>query len=1018
MITKKQARRLVEAEVCNDEIVIVDEATIERPWGWVFSYASKTWLETKDPRYAIAGNAPIIVERQSGKLIDTGTAMPIEHYIANYERCGEPYGLDAPEEWNGEFSKDELCDGLLNGAGSWNALSPFAEDLDALVRSGGMPGGRPVSLLPARIAAILASPDLCITHRFAGASVPQAAFFACVSHAEGQTFVVVAPERNDRYAAHAFGSAEAYLGWWLFRLSSASDRAIPSDLPPTLPLPALIYALHAVDGYRRAKYQSALSYGATDSLRIGQPEFIATMREAITRRDLRWLLPAFIQLAPGVATLLKEPPIEQLTVLQDAKFLLAQHDQDAGQDFFCFGDAAQRMGNEFIDGIGVAVGFRFEVLTELGALPLIEAFLAPTRLSNHLIELEPDGSGLGIAMHRTLTQRELYIALAEMIAAALLPAAPKVALKRAILTTASTQEQRDEVLGISNEQRVVAPDAQQTSSQIVCSHCGQVNPATMKFCGQCGNRLLVEPSVSSLSPQQGASPVEQSGKSWAIDNADPARVVRSAARESSPAPASPAPAVMPQGPTVTVRRWFRMLSVAPHVHFRFQHDPADARRLLVVEHPGKLPREVPIDGGQVQLLAQELRQIRDGKFISDEEFKALHAALRVRGADGALWTVGLASLRWNRLEQGRWVPAEAPEMVWLDMDLLQEAVRRMPPNAAGRVKHVGTGTPHAATPQAQSCRACGKPLGTGTKFCTACGAKVIPADSTAVPGGGLVFFQGREQPCCAACGKPLRGGANFCTACGAKVGPAASSAAEGEAMVELPARALRRVLAMVQYAMGHGDNAINGLLMAVDSSELRVVATDGHRLALAEHPVNAQEALGRKVILARNTVVELTEWLAQRDAPVAIDISPSRVRFRVDGQSLAAEIVDREFPDYRSIIPSARAHVMRIDRQSLARALQRVSRDESCGVQWELNERSLVIRRTDASDQVAQEELSIRYHGVPLRIAFNARYLLDALNSLDCDEVEVTLDGAMSSVLLTIPGRQDFKYVVMPMRID
>ncbi|AXK40125.1 hypothetical protein DWG20_12085 [Crenobacter cavernae] len=66
----------------------------------------------------------------------------------------------------------------------------------------------------------------------------------------------------------------------------------------------------------------------------------------------------------------------------------------------------------------------------------------------------------------------------------------------------------------------------------------------------------------------------------------------------------------------------------------------------------------------------------------------------------------------------------------------------------------------------------------------------------------------------------------------------------------------------------------------------------------------------------------------------------------------------------------------------------------------------------------AQEELPIIYHGAALRVGFNARYLLDALNSLDGDEVEVALGDAQSSALLTLPGRQDFKYVVMPMRLD
>ena len=100
MITKEKARELVVAEVCGrpdwlppeDELIIVDEATIERPWGWVFFHTSKKWKETGNFKYAILGNAPIIVEKATWKLITTGTARSIEHYIENYERTGSPHG--------------------------------------------------------------------------------------------------------------------------------------------------------------------------------------------------------------------------------------------------------------------------------------------------------------------------------------------------------------------------------------------------------------------------------------------------------------------------------------------------------------------------------------------------------------------------------------------------------------------------------------------------------------------------------------------------------------------------------------------------------------------------------------------------------------------------------------------------------------------------------------------------------------------------------------------------------------
>jgi len=98
MITKEQARGLVEKKIYDqcielpddDEITILEQETIEKPWDWIFFYTSRKWHETNDDVYTIAGNAPILVERATGKLFETGTACSIEHYIAQYEKYGDP----------------------------------------------------------------------------------------------------------------------------------------------------------------------------------------------------------------------------------------------------------------------------------------------------------------------------------------------------------------------------------------------------------------------------------------------------------------------------------------------------------------------------------------------------------------------------------------------------------------------------------------------------------------------------------------------------------------------------------------------------------------------------------------------------------------------------------------------------------------------------------------------------------------------------------------------------------------
>ena len=90
MLTISEAQAIVENAMSalmpdDEEWVIVDDYTIEKPWGWVFFYNSREYVSTGDPQYQLIGNAPYIVNKATGELADTGTAEDIEVYISRYE---------------------------------------------------------------------------------------------------------------------------------------------------------------------------------------------------------------------------------------------------------------------------------------------------------------------------------------------------------------------------------------------------------------------------------------------------------------------------------------------------------------------------------------------------------------------------------------------------------------------------------------------------------------------------------------------------------------------------------------------------------------------------------------------------------------------------------------------------------------------------------------------------------------------------------------------------------------------
>jgi DNA polymerase-3 subunit beta len=247
--------------------------------------------------------------------------------------------------------------------------------------------------------------------------------------------------------------------------------------------------------------------------------------------------------------------------------------------------------------------------------------------------------------------------------------------------------------------------------------------------------------------------------------------------------------------------------------------------------------------------------------------------------------------------------------------------------------------------------------------------------------------------------------------------------AEGSATsLSVPQKLLRSLLGLVQYAMAQQDIRyyLNGLLMVYEDGELKLVATDGHRLAYASHKINGKSLSRQEVILPRKTIIELSKLLDESDEPVAIDLSATQARFKFGNVVLVSKLVDGKFPDYGRVIPQNQPKKLKLDRIALLQALQRaaiLTSDKFRGVRWVLANGSLKISCNNTEQEEAQEELDIPYQGDTLDIGFNVGYLVDVLNNLDVAEVECGLGDANSSALFTLPERSDFKYVVMPMRI-
>jgi len=239
--------------------------------------------------------------------------------------------------------------------------------------------------------------------------------------------------------------------------------------------------------------------------------------------------------------------------------------------------------------------------------------------------------------------------------------------------------------------------------------------------------------------------------------------------------------------------------------------------------------------------------------------------------------------------------------------------------------------------------------------------------------------------------------------------------------LSLPQKDFRSLLKLAEFAMAQQDIRyyLNGMLLVIDKGSLQAVATDGHRLSWASITV-AGDYARQEVILPRKTVLELSKLLADDDAPVTIDILANQVRFRFGNVELVSKVVDGKFPDYNRVIPQGHTKHFVLDRGELLSALQRaaiLSNEKFRGVRLVLADGELKIICTNSEQEEAEEQLEVDYRGDALDIGFNITYLLDVLQNTGSDKVALAFGDANSSALVTMPGRDDYKYVVMPMRI-
>ena len=240
--------------------------------------------------------------------------------------------------------------------------------------------------------------------------------------------------------------------------------------------------------------------------------------------------------------------------------------------------------------------------------------------------------------------------------------------------------------------------------------------------------------------------------------------------------------------------------------------------------------------------------------------------------------------------------------------------------------------------------------------------------------------------------------------------------------IRVPQDVLRTLIERTHFAMAQQDVRyyLNGLLLDVQPGALRLVATDGHRLAFQELPIEASISEPRQVIVPRKGVTELMRLLADHDAPASLQLGANQIRLVLGDIRFTSKLIDGKFPDYQRVIPEEGSRVVIADRMVLRSALARTGimlSDKSQLIRMQFEDWTLRVQAQNPEREEAEEEVEINYSGGAMEIGFNASYLRDALGALGGELAKLSFADASSSCLIEEAEGQGGKHVIMPMRL-
>ncbi len=237
--------------------------------------------------------------------------------------------------------------------------------------------------------------------------------------------------------------------------------------------------------------------------------------------------------------------------------------------------------------------------------------------------------------------------------------------------------------------------------------------------------------------------------------------------------------------------------------------------------------------------------------------------------------------------------------------------------------------------------------------------------------------------------------------------------------IVIPQKELKKMLSRTIFAMSRDETRyiLNGVLFIIKPAYIRLVATDGRRLAVAEHKIQLPKTQERKFIVPTKTVNELVRLLSDA-GEVKMSFGENQVAFDIGATKVVSRLIEGDFPNYEQVIPKESKDKLRASKNGLMSALKRVAlftNQDSMAVKMEFGKDKIVLSKSTPYIGEVREDVGVEYKGKDISIGFNPDYLIDVLKTIDEESINMEIQDSEKPGVIRIGD--EYVYVVLPMQI-